>query len=129
MAASVKSRCISPNFTALSERMLNVCLLSIDTSISKPSLTWRYSIESRASLRVIVESVEFVLAETAALLVAKRRGDFVLLQPGSDAGQVVLVDERQTVSLEKAAEVDSDDSKELPSGTVFIRTARVPLLR
>ena len=61
----------------------------------------------------MVEGVEFVLAEPAALLVAQRRCDLVLLQPSSDAGQVVLVDERQTVSLEKAAEVDSDDSKEL----------------
>lgn len=42
-------------------------------------------IESRASLCVMVEGVEFVLAESAALLVAKLRGDLVLLQPGSDA--------------------------------------------
>ena len=69
--------------------------------------------KSRVSLRVMVEGVEFVLAEPAALLVAQRRCDLVLLQPGSDAGQVVLVDERQTVSLEKAAEVDSDDCIEL----------------
>ena len=65
--------------------------------------------ESRVSLRVMVEGVEFVLTEPAALLVAQRRCDLVLLQPGSDAGQVVLVDERQTVCLEKAAEVDSDE--------------------
>ena len=56
----------------------------------------------------MVEGVEFVLAEPAALLVAQRRGDLVLLEPGSDAGQVVLVDERQTVGLEKTAEVNSD---------------------
>lgn len=62
---------------------------------------------------MMVEGVEFVLAEPATLLVAQRRCDLVLLQPGSDAGQVVLVDERQTVSLEKAAEVDSDDCIEI----------------
>ena len=56
----------------------------------------------------MVECVELVLAEPAALLVAQRRGDLVLLQPSSDAGQVVLIDERQIVGLEKAAEVDSD---------------------
>ena len=41
MAASVKSRCTSPNLTALTERMLNVSQFPIDTSISKPLLTWR----------------------------------------------------------------------------------------
>ncbi len=61
----------------------------------------------------MVEGVEFVLAEPAALLVAQRRGDLVLLEPGSDAGQVVLVDERQRVGLEKAAEVDSDHCVEI----------------
>ena len=50
-----------------------------------------------------MEGVELVLAEPAALLVAQRRGDLVLLEPGPDAGQVVLVDERQTVGLEKVA--------------------------
>ena len=60
-----------------------------------------------------VEGVELVLAEPAALLVAQRRCDLVLLQPGSDAGQIVLVDERQTISLEKTAEIDSDDCIEL----------------
>ena len=50
-----------------------------------------------------MEGVEHVLAEPAALLVAQRRSDLVLLEPGADAGQVVLVDERQTVGLEKVA--------------------------
>ena len=49
-----------------------------------------------------MEGVELVLAEPAALLVAQRRGDAVLLEPGTDAGQVVLVDERQRIGLEKA---------------------------
>ena len=62
---------------------------------------------------MFVESVELVLAEPAALLVAQRRCDLVLPEPGSDARQVVLVDERQTVGLEEAAEVDGDDSVEL----------------
>ena len=61
----------------------------------------------------MVEGVELVLAEPAALLVAQRRGDLVLLEPGPDAGQVLLVDERQTVGLEKAAEVDSDHCVEV----------------
>lgn len=55
------------------------------------------------------EGVEFVLTEPAALLVAQRRGDFVSLQPGADARQVVLIDERQTVGLERTAEIDGDD--------------------
>ena len=60
-----------------------------------------------------MEVVELVLAEPAALPVAQRCGDLVALQPGSDARQVVLVDERQTVGLEEASEVDGDDSVEL----------------
>ena len=59
-----------------------------------------------------MEVVELVLAEPAALLVAKRSGDLVALQPGSDARQVVLVDERQTIGLQGAAKVDCDDSVE-----------------
>ena len=61
----------------------------------------------------MVECVELVLAEPAALLVAQRGCDLVLPEPGSDARQVVLVDERQTVGLEEASEVDGDDSVEL----------------
>ena len=61
---------------------------------------------------MFVEGIEFVLAEPAALLVAQRRCDLVLPEPGSDARQVVLVDERQTVGLEEASEVDGDDSVE-----------------
>jgi hypothetical protein len=61
---------------------------------------------------VFVEGVEFVLAEPASLLVAQRRCDLVLPEPGSDARQVVLVDERQAVGLEEASEVDGDDSVE-----------------
>ena len=61
---------------------------------------------------MFVESVELVLAEPAALLVAQRRCDLVLPEPGSDARQVVLVDERQTVGLEEASEIDGDDSVE-----------------
>ena len=49
------------------------------------------------------------MAEAAALLVAQRSGDLVALQPGSDARQVVLIDERQAVGLERAAEIDGDD--------------------
>ena len=60
-----------------------------------------------------MKRVQLVEAEPAALLIAQRRGDLVLLQPGSDAGQVVLVDERQTVGLEKTAEVDSDHGVEV----------------
>jgi len=59
-----------------------------------------------------MEVVELVLAEPAALFVAQRRGDLVALQPGSDARQVVLVDERQTIGLQGATEVDGDDSVE-----------------
>ena len=55
------------------------------------------------------EGVEFVLAESAALLVAQRRRDLVSLQPGSDARQVVLIDERQPVGLERTTEIDGDD--------------------
>ena len=62
---------------------------------------------------MFVEGIEFVLAEPAALLVAQRRCDLVLPEPGSDARQVVLVDERQAVGLEEASEVDGDDSIEL----------------
>ena len=47
-----------------------------------------------------MEVVELVLAEPAALLIAQRCRDLVALQPGSDARQVVLIDERQTVGLE-----------------------------
>ena len=60
-----------------------------------------------------MEVVELVLAEPAALLVAQRGCDLVLPEPGSDARQVVLVDERQTVGLEEASEVNGDDSVEL----------------
>ena len=60
-----------------------------------------------------MERVQLVLAEPAALLVAQRRGDAVLLEPGSDARQVVLINEGQTVCLERATEVDSDDSVEI----------------
>ena len=60
-----------------------------------------------------MERVQLVLAEPAALLVAQRRGDAVLLEPGSDARQVVLVDEGQTVGLERATEIDGDDSVEI----------------
>lgn len=59
-----------------------------------------------------VEGVELVLAEADALLVAQRGCDLVLLEPGSDARQVVLVYERQAVGLEEASEVDGDDSVE-----------------
>ena len=62
---------------------------------------------------MFVESVELVLAEPAALLVAQRGRDLVLPEPGSDARQVVLVDERQTVGLEEASKVYGDDSVEL----------------
>lgn len=62
---------------------------------------------------MFVEGVELVLAEPAALLVALRGCDLVLPEPGSDTRQVVLVDERQTVGLEEASEVDGDDSVEL----------------
>ena len=55
-----------------------------------------------------IEGVEFVLAEPAALLVAQRSGDLVPLQPGADARQVVLIDERKTVGLKRTAEVDGD---------------------
>ena len=55
-----------------------------------------------------VEGVELVLAEPAALLVAQRRRDLVSLQPGSDTWQVVLIDERQAVGLERTAEVDGE---------------------
>ena len=65
-----------------------------------------------ATLFATMEGIEFVLAESAALLVAQRGCDFVSLQPGTDARQVVLVDERQTVGLEEAAEIDGDDSVE-----------------
>ena len=53
----------------------------------------------------MVECVELVLAEPTALLVAQRGCNLVLPEPGSDARQVVLVDERQTVGLEEASEV------------------------
>ena len=66
-----------------------------------------------APLFATVESVELVLAEAAALFVTQRRCNLVLPEPGSYSRQVVLVDERQTVGLEKAAEVDGDDSVEL----------------
>ena len=56
-----------------------------------------------------VKGVELVLAEPAALPVAQRRSDFVSLQPGSDTWQVVLIDERQAVGLERTAEIDGDD--------------------
>ena len=62
---------------------------------------------------MFVESVELVLAEPAALLVAQRGCNLVLPEPGSDARQVVLVDERQTVGLEEASKVYGDDSVEL----------------
>ena len=61
----------------------------------------------------MVEGVELVLAEPTALLVAQRGCNLVLPEPGSDARQVVLVDERQTVGLERAAEIDGDDRKGL----------------
>ena len=61
---------------------------------------------------MFVESVELVLAEPAALLVAQRGRNLVLPEPGSDARQVVLVDERQTIGLEEASEIDGDDSVE-----------------
>ena len=61
----------------------------------------------------MVECVELVLAEPTALLVAQRGCNLVLPEPGSDARQVVLVDERQTVGLEEASEVYGDDSVEL----------------
>ena len=57
----------------------------------------------------MVECVELVLAEPTALLVAQRGCNLVLPEPGSDARQVVLVDERQTVGLERTAEIDGDD--------------------
>jgi len=60
-----------------------------------------------------MERVELIEAEPAALLVAQRGRDLVLPEPGSDARQVVLIDERQAVCLEKAAEIDGDDSKKL----------------
>ena len=56
------------------------------------------------------------MAEAAALLIAQRSGDLVALQPGSDARQVVLIDERQAVGLERTAEIDGDDRVE-----VFVR--------
>ena len=62
---------------------------------------------------MFVESVELVLAEPAALLVAQRGCNLVLPEPGSDDRQVVLVDERQTVGLEEASKVYGDDSVEL----------------
>ncbi len=55
-----------------------------------------------------MKGVELVLTESAALLVAQWRGYLVLFEPGSNARQIVLVDECQTIGLEKAAEVDSD---------------------
>ena len=79
---------------------------------------------------MLVKGVELVLAEPAALLVAQRGRDLVLSEPCSDARQVVLVDERQTVGLEEAAEVDGDDSVELIIRNGVHqdgRTARVPL--
>lgn len=60
-----------------------------------------------------MKGVELVLAEPAALLVAKRRGDLVSPEPGADARQVVLVDESQTVGLERTSEVDGNDSVEV----------------
>ena len=59
-----------------------------------------------------MEVVELVMAEPAALFVAQRGRNLVLPEPGSDARQVVLVDERQAVGLEEASEVDGDDSVE-----------------
>ena len=53
------------------------------------------------------------MTEAAALLVAKRCSDFVSLQPGSDARQVVLIDECQPVGLERTAEIDGDDRVEI----------------
>ena len=61
---------------------------------------------------MFVKSVELVLAEPAALLVAQRGRDLVLPEPDSDARQIVLVDERQAVGLEEASEVYGDDSVE-----------------
>ena len=61
----------------------------------------------------MVECVELVLAEPTALLVAQRGCNLVLPEPGSDARQVVLVDESQTVGLEEASKVYGDDSVEL----------------
>ena len=104
---------ISAPSSALSNRTSNASLFPIDAIISKPLLTWRLRTSVEVFLRVVVEGVELVLAEPAALLVAQRRGDLVLLEPGPDAGQVVLVDERQRVGLEKAAEVDSDHCVEV----------------
>ena len=60
-----------------------------------------------------MERVELIEAEPAALLVAQRGRDLVFPEPGSDARQVVLVDERQAVGLEEAVEVDGDDAVEL----------------
>ena len=60
-----------------------------------------------------MESVVLVLAEPAALLVAQRSCDAILLEPGSDARQVILIDERQTIRLQGTAEVDGDDSVEI----------------
>ena len=50
---------------------------------------------------MFVEGVELILAEPAALLVAQRGRDLVLPEPGSDARQVVLVNERQAVGLSR----------------------------
>ena len=104
---------ISAPSSALSNRTSNASLFPIDAIISKPLLTWRLRTSVEVFLRVVVEGVELVLAESAALSVAKRGRDLVLPEPGSDARQVVLVDERQTVGLEEASEVYGDDSVEL----------------
>ena len=53
------------------------------------------------------------MAEAAALLVAQRSGDLVSLEPGSNTRQVVLIDKRQAVGLERTAEIDGDDRIEL----------------
>ena len=82
---------------------------------------------------MFVEGIEFVLAEPAALLVAQRGCNLVLPEPGSDARQVVLVDERQTVGLEEASEVYGDDSiwvdLMVPTVIIFLASGRLAELR
>lgn len=52
---------------------------------------------------------QFIFAKTTALFVAERRGDSFRLQPSTDTGQVIFVDEGHPVRLQQAAEVDRDD--------------------
>lgn len=57
-------------------------------------MTSRLRISSEVILRIMIEGIELILADPAAFLVAQRRVELVYLEPGANAGRVVLVDEQ-----------------------------------